>query len=215
MPVSILKNINDSKLGLWKLDESYDILFEKFISLAPKSEIQKLDNFSNENRKIEWIACRLLLYTLIEKPVEVSYDEFGKPYLADSNLKISISHTKSIVAVILGQKNVSIDVEKVSERILKIAPKFLYPVEINSVDINNQILHFHAYWCAKETIYKIYGEKRLDFKNNIKIEKFNLNSEGEIKGAIDYKSFKEQFILNYFIHKEKNIAEDFIVVYYC
>ena len=213
MSVSLIKKINNSKFALWVLNEDFNTLYKKFSVIAPKEDIIKVEKFKFEKRKQEWIAARLLVYEICGKYKIIKYDEYGKPHIEGT--KISISHTKGLVAVIIGDKDVGIDVEKVSERIIRIAPKFLYPTEINSIDLNNQLLQFHAYWCAKETIYKIYGEKAVDFKSNIKIEAFKIKDKGIITGNIKLKDFNKKYELNYFIHKENNIAENYIVVYYC
>jgi len=213
MAVSLVKEIKNSKLALWVLSENFDALYKTFTDVAPKEDIVKVNKFKFEKRKQEWIATRLLVYEISGKYKTIKYDEYGKPHIEGVN--ISISHTKGIVAVIIGDDELGIDIEKVSERIIRIAPKFLYSSEISEIDINNQLLQFHAYWCAKETIYKIYGKKVVDFKNNIKIESFKIKDKGQIKGSINLKNFNKEYQLNYFKHKEKNISEDFVVVYYC
>jgi len=212
MAINLLKEINDSKLGLWCLNEDFDELYNKFTDIANKEDIIKVNKFKFEKRKQEWIATRLLVAEICGKYKTIKYDKYGKPSIEGAN--ISISHTKGLVAVVIGNKDVGIDVEKVSERIIKIAPRFLYPTEISEIDINNQLLQFHAYWCAKETIYKIYSKKAVDFKNNIKIKPFQIKNEGKIIGKINIDNFKEEYKLNYFIHKENNVAETYIVVYY-
>jgi len=213
MPINYIKQINECKLALWNINEDFNVLYKSFTNIAPKEEITKANKFKFEKRKQEWIATRLLVYEICGKYKIIEYDKYGKPNIEGTN--ISISHTKDLVAVIIGDKDVGVDVEKVSERIIRIAPKFLYPTEISEIDINNQLLQFHAYWCAKETIYKIYGKKRVDFKNNIKIKPLKIENKGKIIGKIILDNYKEEYQLSYFIHKEENISEDFVVVYYC
>ncbi len=66
-------------------------------------------------------------------------------------------------------------------------------------------------WSAKEVIYKIYGKKSLDFKDNLRILPFEYQHQGEIKGQlilnndicnydIQY-SFQDQLLTTFAIEK--------------
>src|SRR3712207_8655610 len=50
----------------------------------------------------------------------------------------------------------------------------------------NNLEKLCIYWCAKETLYKVHSEKQLDFRKNIKIEKFQ--NEGSSFNLKDRKS---------------------------
>mgnify|MGYP000016543064 CR=1 FL=1 len=67
--------------------------------------------------RLEWLAVRVLLYTLSGEEKEIAYHPSGKPYLADASASLSISHTKGYVAVVLGLpgREVGIDIEQYGE----------------------------------------------------------------------------------------------------
>ena len=202
MPLSLKLNVNKSIFGLWIIDESLEKLKQNF-NIAQQEEIENLKKFKNPNRQIEWMATRLLAYELLNKKVIIDYDEFGKPSLRNDYRQVSISHTRGLVAVQIGSKYAGIDVEKVSERIAKIAHKFLNSTELKDIDIKNQLLHMYAYWGAKETVYKIHGRKNLDFKQNIKIEPFKIGNKGSIKANLKIED-PISFDLDYFVYDTPN-----------
>ena len=70
--------------------------------------------FTAAHRRLEWLAVRVLLYTLSGEEKEIAYHPSGKPYLADDSASISISHTKGYVAVALGLpgREVGVDIEQ-------------------------------------------------------------------------------------------------------
>ena len=73
---------------------------------------------------------------------------------------VSISHTVGYVAVILSRDyEVGIDIEYVSERVGRIAARFLRNDE-NFTDCR-QLL---TAWCAKETMYKLFSSDHLGYQ---------------------------------------------------
>ena len=78
--------------GIWKIEESSEVL----LSLLRNREeyLPQLELIRTEQRRREWLACRVLLQELTGGPVCVAYRPNGAPYLSGSSLHISISHTK-------------------------------------------------------------------------------------------------------------------------
>lgn len=198
MPIILKQQDKNCIFGLWELSESHEELLRDFES-APREEFEKLSIFKNPNRQIERMVTRLLTYGLLGKQLVIDYDEHGKPNLRGDDRQISISHTKGMIAVLIGQNYAGIDVERISGRVAKIAHKFLSPTELESIDIRNQMLHMYAFWGAKEAIYKIHGRKKLDFKKNIKIEAFDIEEKGIIKANLSLTE-DSLFALDYFVY---------------
>lgn len=119
------------KWGIWKTSES----LEELLALLPHKEKYEegIGKFTAISRKLEWLAVRVLLYTMLGEEKEIHYYSNGEPYLADGSFSISISHTKGYVAVLLGEpgKRVGIDIECYSERVRKVAHKFMREDEKN------------------------------------------------------------------------------------
>lgn len=209
----LLKQENKNCLfALWAIQETEEELLELFSS-APSKEIEALGNFSNPQRKIERIVSRLLIYELLGKKVLIAYDDYGKPFIQGDEFSVSISHTRGMVAVQIGKNKAGVDIEHISGRVAKIAHKFLSIPELNAIDLQAQMMHMYAYWCAKETVYKIYGKKRLDFRKHIHIEPFTIEKKGEISARLN-KEEEQNFILDYFIF-DLNELDKYMIVRYC
>jgi 4'-phosphopantetheinyl transferase EntD len=117
----------------------------------------------------------------------VYYDEFGKPHLKDGKY-ISITHSFIYSAVIISDTNVvGIDIEKQRDKIVKIAQKFTFIEEYKTIANHDALVRkLTIVWGAKESLYKIYGKKKLLFKDHIYIEDF-LFANGKTTGTIQYK----------------------------
>ena len=137
MLVSVEHIADNVLLGLWQIDVDN--------ALSPRK---------NEQRAVQ----QLLTAMTGGDAVEITHEESGKPVL--DGWHISISHTKGYAAVLLSKNHeVGIDIEYVSERVKRIADRFLRPDEQaeNTIDL---LLH----WCAKEAVYKLYSEQDLTFQ---------------------------------------------------
>ena len=149
---------------------------------------------TNESRKKEYLAVRKLLLELTNKDTSIIYSQEGKPKLLNNNnANISITHTKNFVAIIISQKHITgIDIEHISDRVLRIRKKFL---DTNELEWCNTVEKHIICWSAKETIFKLFG-KNIDFKD-IKINTFEvLENTGTINAAL-IKNTNKQFIVSY------------------
>lgn len=92
--------------------------------MLPHQEVYRegMRRFTAAHRRLEWLAVRVLLYTLSGEEKEIAYHPSGKPYLADDSASLSISHTKGYVAVVLGLpgREVGVDIEQYGERVRKV-----------------------------------------------------------------------------------------------
>jgi len=186
MPVEFIRKINkDIVLGLWKITEDIEcFLSELYLT---EKEIEKLNSFVNENRKKHWLAYRILIDKMLNnnKHYEIEYDGFGKPFLKDSDNYISVTHTGKYAAVIISKiLSVGVDIEKITSRILKVKNKFLNERELESPEKENNLECLYVYWCSKEAVYKLYGKRNLDFREDIFIKEFSISPKGKTKGII-------------------------------
>lgn len=163
-----------------------------------------------EKRKTEAEAVRFLLDQLFpQKDYVLSYYETGKPYLEGREEKISISHSHDKIAIITDQqKETGIDIELIRDKVLLIAHKFLSERERENLAANDVEKHL-VYWAAKETLYKIYGRKKVDFIKNLYVSPFNYNADvgGIVNGRISLEEYNKTFMLHY----EK--LDNYILVY--
>ena len=158
--------------------------------------------YERENKKenLHWLASRALItFIFPNKKVEVSKNEFNKPSLKidDEEYHISITHSFQFAAILVNRnKTVAIDMEKLDERIQRVKHKFMCEDELEYLNKEDESNMLVTIWSAKETLYKFYGKKELDFKLNLKIEAFNFQSKFELTGLIKKENFKGSFKIN-------------------
>ena len=193
MPLLLRKDISiDCKMAVWDITES-EAELAKMVFLS-KTDEKFLEETKHESRRLQWIASRVLLKELCGKSdLIIQYDVFGKPFLENSETKISISHSHNKVALIINKEETGIDIELVKEKIERIQNKFMSDAELENLKAENKKEMLSVYWCAKESLYKLYGKKELHFKENILIDSFTYNKEGIISGRIVTENFNHNF----------------------
>lgn len=157
--------------GVWKIDESPE---ELLLRLEKKKDcISVLENIHAEARQQEWLASRVLLKEILGREVRVAYHPNGAPYLPDESLYISISHTKGYAAVLVqGHPMAGIDIEYRSERVIRIRSRFMNPEEEKGIDKSHETEHLLIHWCAKETLFKMIGQREVDFCTHLHVSPF-------------------------------------------
>jgi 4'-phosphopantetheinyl transferase len=195
----------DGILGMWEITEDFETLIS-MVNLDDK-DLERLDGFKNHQRKLEWLSVRVLLNTLTDKDSRIVYGPERKPYLHTNSHNISISHSRDFTAILLNKKRrVGLDLEFMSDKVLRIAEKFMRPEELDSIDKSQEIYHLYLHWCAKEALYKICDKVDINFVTNLKIEPFKPKEKGLIIGVVNNSYMNEKFTLNYFTHKNYAIV---------
>ncbi len=197
---------NDSKLGIWKMEEET----EKLQSLLSKQCLtdNRFLSFKNEIRKVEWLCARVLIKELCGEEKKIEYTDTGKPQLTDKSFKISISHTKNYVAVCLHPtKEVGIDIEKISDKVLNIKHKFLSEKELSNLDKENINLAALLHWSAKETLFKLMPQTGIDFCNHLYIAPFKVKEKGCLEAQESRTNKKETFKVQY------QVFDDFVLTW--
>lgn len=199
----------DVRLGVWKMEENLN--YEQFASLPFYDRLMSL----SENRRKETASVYSLLFAMTgNRNLVIGHEPSGKPYV--EGYKIGISHTKGFVSVILSTScDVAVDIEYINTRVLRIADRFLREDEKPNAfqfsmekkekgdkDVVPDVIPTLLFWCAKETIYKLYSDERLTFQN-IKI--MDAEQGGALCGnnlitgesvRIDY-TFNNDYVLTY------------------
>jgi len=187
----------DSLLGVWKITETFNDLFSQVNLNSDETTI--LNNFSNNKRKIEWLCTRLLLKELTNSDLKIIYNEEGKPYLDNNFYNISISHSKSLVSIILSKNSkVGIDIEEISDKIERVINKFLSKTEQNTIVKDNlRLFHLYLCWSAKEALYKVFSEDKLNFIENISIMSFQPKNSGIFYAKVIINELADTYALSY------------------
>lgn len=184
MPLVHSEKIEEtSTLLLWKLTETED---ELHTILGSSYNSEDLATISHPQKQREWLASRLLIKILVEQfglQYEGTHkDEHGKAFLVNNASHISITHTFDYVAAVINPSApVGIDMEKTDPKLQRTSRKYLSEPEFTHAE--NELATLCMYWCAKEAIYKLYGKKKISFKDSIYIQPFT-KSQCLIQGIL-------------------------------
>lgn len=193
MGLLIKKEIDENTLlAIWSMQESLEAL-QKMIPQEKKS------HFNNLKRNKEWFATRVLLKEISPKS-KITYTKYGSPRISDSKY-ISISHTKKLIAIIIGKNKTAIDIEEISNKTLSIFSKF--SLKNNHPNLTKESATL--IWCAKECVVKIHEKGGINLKRDILIKPFSALKEGVL-----YAAFND---VNYKLNYEK--INNHYLVYFC
>lgn len=204
MPLmKIQKMGKQSAWALWFISET-EAELETATSERPEATI------INANKRIEWLAGRVLLKTLVEycgmEYDGIEKDEFGKPFLKTHPHLISLSHSFPYVAAQIDPHvAVGIDLEQPKAKLLTIAHRVLSEQE--QQDAGKDVVKHCVYWCAKEAMYKTYGKRGLAFADNLIVSPFSLQRVGDLHGKIDTTGYSKELTLMY------TIQPDYVLVH--
>lgn len=207
MNIIFEKKHKNKHIAIAEISDEHEILFSKIKSDLSFNEIERYKHFKNNKRKEEWLSVRLLLKKILNYYPEIKYNKYGKPFI-ETDKSISISHTKHYVSVILSNnKKTAIDIEIISDKILKTAKKFIYPNELKFFSEEDRVKKAYLNWCCKETLFKIKEHGGYDFKKHFKVIDSELKQNGNKKTIISYNKNLENYCLNYYFlqHKENEI----------
>ena len=194
-------------LGLWQMDESPEQLFDLYPHLLPyRSSLD--DKYKNDGRKLEFLAIRALMYEmlrvngaskgLLSHAGDFTHNGQGKPLFRGYH--VSISHTKGYAALILSKKSeVAVDIEYMSDRVERIASKFLRKDE-RADSLDAKLVH----WCAKETVFKLFSEENLLFED-MRVKPFDTMSDW----ACDVENLKNKKVA----HVDFELTMEFVLTY--
>lgn len=138
------------------------------------------EKYKNDGRKLEFLAIRALMYEmlkvngaskgLLSHAGDITHNEAGKPLFRGYH--ISVTHTKGYAALILSKTSeVAVDIEYFSDRVERIASKFLRKDE-KAEGLDSLLVH----WCAKETVFKLFSEDNLNFEE-MRVKSFDTMSD--------------------------------------
>lgn len=195
---------NGSRLLIAKLDLSIiDHLYD--IRLNPE-ELDKFRNITNDKRKCEFLSIRKAIQFVYDENEFITYSSNGKPSLAISGHRISISHSKGLLGIITHPSlEVGIDLQHESPKITRIKHKFMSAEELTpDTDKEWPLL---AFWCAKEALFKYYSKGNVEFNKNLFIEPFVLETSGIMQGEVRMPDLHKALPLPY------EVIDDTMVVY--
>lgn len=172
--IKLDSGIPEVLLGSWHVQES-EIFFLTRVKLY-ENEWKRLSSISHPHKRLEYLSSRLCMKELLKianhMRVESLNNANGQPYLSDHSHYISYTHSGDYSAVIASPLfEVGIDIESLTrKRNLNTRFLFLNEEEIASFDRDPSFERFILAWSAKETLYKIFGQRGISFKHNIHLQ---------------------------------------------
>jgi 4'-phosphopantetheinyl transferase len=162
------------RVGFWKITESLETLLQMYNGNGIQEHLGNM----NPARQQHALSGRLLAQHFYPED-RIVKDAFGKPHLQDSEHFISWSHSGNYAAFIASETEpMGIDIEEVSNRIRRVEDKFCNKSDKDCIYKTHHSESLLLIWAAKESLYKLYGKKEVDFKNDMTIEPFDMGQEG-------------------------------------
>ncbi|MEJ8758155.1 4'-phosphopantetheinyl transferase superfamily protein [Pontibacter sp. H259] len=191
MPLLFSRQLNEHTiLGTWSITERTEALLLALpAGISPELMLQQ----AHPRRQKEWLASRALVYSLLQQftpdtPV-LQRTIHGRPVFEQAPYFVSISHSPGLAAVIVSDKyEVGIDVELLSPKALRVANKFLNEDEKNYTC--GEEAKTCLYWSAKETLYKMYSQRKLIFIENLLLQP---ETENSLLGRVQTDNFSKLY----------------------
>ena len=203
MPLHKIIHINENTTAyFWHITEDVTSLF-RAVSLRDTS-LFRLEGMKSEEHQKGFLAVRMLLQHLGYTDYDLTYDEAGKPHLSDGK-HISISHSHEFSCICISNKLMGIDLEKLKEKTLKIAPRFMEVKHLENLSTLEQIEKSTVIWGVKESIFKIKNEKGISFPEHIFEDEFCF-SDGKCSAELRFNNQIEKFTIQFYK------VEDYIFV---
>lgn len=160
-------------LGIGELNKPLEEFLSGFHFSAAEKKIY--DTFILEKRKKEFLGARLILEELLQEKTEIIYNSKGQPSIKNNSRNITISHSNELVAVLVSEKKVGVDVENINRTIEKVATRFLSQSELDFAkkqkDAQTTMILF---WSIKEAVYKCSGLHEILFNHDINIQTYGI-----------------------------------------
>ncbi|MBL7827515.1 MAG: 4'-phosphopantetheinyl transferase superfamily protein [Saprospiraceae bacterium] len=187
--------------ALWQVAEPAEI-FENDLPLSA-AESEELRGLRNK-RRLEWLASRWLLHKTTGAPqrMPLAKNAFSKPFFLDQpDLYCSLSHSHGVVGALTSIQACGCDIQMMVEKMPRIAPKFLSEREsgfVKQFDHDTQFELFHLFWTAKESMYKQYGLKALDFRRDIEVTNVHWDGQnGTANGMVQKDTYTNAYHLKF------------------
>lgn len=171
--------------------------YSKWYNLMSEEKKNKVDKLRFDEDKKRSVCGDMLAKKAVAEfsdiraeDVKLSTKENGKPYPANADAHINISHSGDWVVCAISQKPVGIDIEEIRPINLKIAKRFYTeeeifylfghtPQESEFTETKDYVVHkrFFEIWTAKEAYLKYTGEGITVCLNKLKFNQENIHRE--------------------------------------
>ncbi|MFR9523621.1 MAG: 4'-phosphopantetheinyl transferase superfamily protein [Rikenellaceae bacterium] len=138
--------------------------------VAPLATPQNIDPTEEKlcaKRQKERYTWHTLARQILQQPTaQFEYNTLGAPCIVASNLHISVSHSTTLVAVIIGPTRCAIDIEALERNFERVAPRYIDPTEQSLCTHKTSLAQL---WSIKECLYKYCGTQPLDMVKDVRV----------------------------------------------
>lgn len=165
--IPIDSRVEGLALHLWSVEEPLE-WFLKEVQLTSQEDLEFEAMLGK--RRLEYIVQRYLLshYLNGAKPL-LRKTPNGKPYIANRQEKISITHSRSMLMLSTARTDHGIDLEWIDERINRLAGKFCNDMELKVPGYTDPAFWYTLVWSCKEALYKVDGLGQLEFRTQLAV----------------------------------------------
>ena len=207
MPLLKTWTEENGRWGIWQVTETLE---ELYACLSDDVVRQELERLKAPSRKMEYLAVRVLLKTMLGKEARIGHEPSGKPFLTGGEYHVSISHTKGYVAVGLHESaQPGIDIEAYGERVRKVESRFVREDEMPErarMESREELYQLLLHWSAKETVFKCMKNADADLRK-ICLSHFIPQKEGTFQVREYATEGQSLFSVGY------RICEDFVLTW--
>ena len=175
-------------------------VYDRAYESMPEYRRKKVDAFKFPKDKKLSMGVELLLRKAMsdlgEDMGDMSISKDGKPFLVGSKIQFNLSHSGTMAMCSVSDKEVGCDVELVEPIDLRIAEKFFFDSEydtIASLEGDSRYEMFYRFWTLKESFMKITG---LGMRLPLNSFRITLGDEIKVDQSVDDRQyhFREFFL---------------------
>jgi 4'-phosphopantetheinyl transferase len=174
---------------LWEYDEAE--ILDPEILIEPENR-EKVEKYL-PNKLAEYLMIRKMLKNNLPNH-KILYKSIGQPYLMPKDAYISITHSFPLAGLAISKKRIGIDVERVTNKILRIKEKFLHPNEYSWIPEGKEPEFLTVIWVIKEALYKLHASKYWSLKKHYEVQEFTLENLEEVSCRVFDDEFEDEYV---------------------
>ena len=168
-------------------------------TLITAEDVASASRFQNERRRSEHLAWRRVVRRELGRGISISYNEVGAPEVDTPNTHISVAHGAGCVAVAISDQRVGIDIESRERDFARASSRYMSEHE---AQLSTKDWWPAAVWTAKEALYKLFGRRGVELRDELKIVAYNADNKqitaqlpDNIMAIVDIELYDESIIV--------------------
>lgn len=127
--------------------------------LVTDTRKKRIRGYVTREDKARCLVAGLLLRLVcgVTDDCQLTYGENGKPYLKHQSIHFNISHSGDYVVLATANREIGVDIEKITDYSDKVAIRCFTPLECEWMKQERETEAFYRLWTAKESVMKASG----------------------------------------------------------